>query len=130
MFVFWKILPALFSCNTRFEIHPFAFRKIFLALHSARCVNNYLKFCLLICYQLIFYVWLYLITTKRSGNVKQNPGPKYNRCQRFFICLWNFINNWAHSFIKRAYTTIHKFNTVCLSETYLRASISNDNGRL
>ena len=64
MFVFWKIWPALFSCNTRFEIHHFAFRKIFLVLHSARCVNNYLKFCLLICYQLVYfmfdYIWLRL----------------------------------------------------------------------
>ena len=72
---FWKILPTLFSCNTRFEIHFFAFRKIFLVLHSARCVNNYLKFCLLICYQLIFYVWLYLITTKRSEMLNRTLDP-------------------------------------------------------
>ena len=25
LFVFWKIWRALFSCNTRFEIHPFGF---------------------------------------------------------------------------------------------------------
>ena len=33
----------------------------------------------------VFHVWLYLILTKRSGDIEQNPGPKSNSCQSFLL---------------------------------------------
>ena len=78
----------------------------------------------------LFHVWLCLILTKRSGDIEQNPGPKPSSCQSFSICHWNLNSISAHNFIKlsllRPYIAIHKFDVVCLSETYLNASISND----
>ena len=49
------------------------------------------------------------------------------------ICHWNIDNIFAHNFIKSfllwPYITIQKFDVVYLSETYLNASISNDDNR-
>ena len=91
-------------------------------------VNKILSIYMLSTY--LFHVWLCLILTKRSGDIEQNPGPKPSSCQRFSICHWNLNSISAHNFIKlsllRPYIAIHKFDVVCLSETYLNASIPND----
>ena len=55
-------------------------------------------------------------------------------CKSLSICYWNFSSISAHNFIKlsllRPYIAIDKFDVVCLSETYLSASISNDDDSL
>ena len=82
----------------------------------------------------MFHVWLLLIKTKRNGDIEQNPGPKPNSCQSFSFCHWNLNSILAHNFIKlsllRACIAFHKFDVVCLSETYLNASISLDDDSL
>ena len=82
--------------------------------------------CMLSAY--LFQAWLFFIRTKQSGDIEQNPGPKPN------FCHWNLYSISAHNFIKlsllRPYIAIHKFDVVCLSETYLNASISNDDDSL
>ena len=82
----------------------------------------------------LFHVWLCLILMKRSRDIEQNPGPKTSSCQCFSVCHWNLNSISAHNFIKlsllRAYIAIHKFDVVCLSETYLNARISNDDDSL
>ena len=82
----------------------------------------------------LFHVWLCLILMKRSGDIEQNPGPKPSSCQCFSICHWNLNRISMHNFIKlsllRPYIAILKFDVVCLSETYLNASISNDDDSL
>ena len=91
-------------------------------------VNKILSIYMLSTY--LFHVWLRLILTKRSGDIEQNPGPKPSSCQRFSICHWNLNSISTHNFIKlsllRPYIAIHKFDVVCLSETYLNSSIPND----
>ena len=65
---------------------------------------------------------------------RPNPGPKPNSCQSFSLCHWNLNSISAQNFIKlsllKPYIAIHKFDVVCLSETYLNASISNDDDSL
>ena len=82
----------------------------------------------------LFHSWLFLIMTKRSGDIEQNPGPKPDSCQSFSICHWNLNSISAHNFSKlsllRPYIAIHKFDVVCLSDTYLNASISNNDDSL
>ena len=82
----------------------------------------------------LFHVWLCLIFTKRSGDIEQNPGPKPSSCQSFSICHWNLNSISAHNLIKlsllRPYITIHKFDVVSLSETYLNSTVSNDDDSL
>ena len=82
----------------------------------------------------VFHVWLYLILTKRSGDIEQNPGPKPNSCQSFSICHWNLNSISAHNFIRisllKTYIATHKLDVICLSETYVCSSISNNDGNL
>ena len=82
----------------------------------------------------LFRVWLFFIRSKRSGDIEPNPGPKPNSCQRLSICHWNLNSISARNFIKlyllKPYIAIHKFDVICLSETYLNASISNDDDSL
>ena len=82
----------------------------------------------------VFHIWLYLILTKRSGDIEQNSGPKSNSSQSFSICHWNFNSISAHNFIKvsllKTFIATHKLDVICLSETYLDSSISNDDDNL
>ena len=48
----------------------------------------------------VFHIWLYLIITKQSGDIKQKPGPNSNSSQRFSFCHWNLNSISAHNFIK------------------------------
>ena len=67
-------------------------------------------------------------------DIEQNPGPTSSSCQCFSICNWNLNSISAHSFIQlsllRNYIAIHKFDVVCLFETYLNCSISNNDDSL
>ena len=76
------------------------------------------------------HIWLYLITLNRSGDIEKNPGPKLNCCHRFFINHWNLDSISARNFLKlsllRAYITVHKFDVICLSVTYLESPILHD----
>ena len=67
----------------------------------------------------VFHIWLYLTLTKRSGDIEQNPGPKSNFSQSFFICQWNRNRISAHNFIKislsNTYIVTHKLYVICLS---------------
>ena len=50
------------------------------------------------------------------------------------ICYWNLNSITAHNFLKvsllRAYITVHSFDVISLSETYLDSSISHDDNNL
>ena len=53
---------------------------------------------------------------------------------KFFYCHWNLNSISAHNFLKlsflRAYITVHEFDVICLSETYLDSSILHDDDSL
>ena len=82
----------------------------------------------------VFHVWLYLILTKRSGDNEQNPRPKSNSCQSLSFCHWNLSSISTHNCIKisllKTYIATFKLDVICLSETYLDSSISNDDNNL
>ena len=54
--------------------------------------------------------------------------------KHFTICHWNLISISAHNFAKvqllKAYLAVHKFDILCLSETYLNSSFPLDDGNL
>ena len=60
----------------------------------------------------VFHIWLYLILTKQSGDIAQNPGPKSNSSQSFSIFHWNLNSISAHNFIK-----ISLLKTYCHTQT-------------
>ena len=70
------------------------------------------------------YHIFYLI--KVSGDIEKNPGPKLNSSQKLSICHWNLTSIAAHNFVKVslliAYNSIHKYDVICLPETYLDSS--------
>ena len=72
--------------------------------------------------------WLYIFLITLSGDV--NPGPKRKATQTLSICHWNLSSIYAHNFAKlsllRAYMSIHKFDIICLSETYLDSSTDDE----
>ena len=90
------------------------------------------------------YIWLYSILVKLTGDAEENPGPKPKPCQSFSIRHWNVNSFSAHNFSKvsilrairailRAIPfkrhSIHKFDVICISETFLNsdAAFHDDN---
>ena len=63
-----------------------------------------------------------------SGNTEVNPGPK-TRSQLSF-CQWNLNGLSGHNFVKvsvqQALAVAHDYDIICLSETFLDLSVSND----
>ena len=62
-----------------------------------------------------------------SGDIELNSGPKSNSYENFSVCHRNLNSIPDHNFSKvlilNAYTSLHSFEILCLSETYLDASI-------
>ena len=71
---------------------------------------------------------------KLCGDVEGNLGPKPSSNQSFCICHWNLNSISACNFIKlsllRTYLSTHKFDVICISETYLDSNTSHENTNL
>ena len=78
--------------------------------------------------------WLYSLLILLSADVELNPGPKRASTRNISICHWNLNSISAHNYIKlfllKAYIAIHKFDIICLSETYLDSSTTSDDDNL
>ena len=52
----------------------------------------------------------------------------------FHFCHWNLNSISSHNYVKisllKAYITVHKFDIICLSETYLDSSTRPDDDNL
>ena len=75
--------------------------------------------------------WFYRLLLLLSGDVELNLGPKRNSSDVFSICHRNLNSMSAHSYAKvfllKAYISIHKFDIICITETYLYSiTPSND----
>ena len=62
------------------------------------------------------------------GDIESNPGPKHRTSNYFSCCHWNVNSILAHNKLSllSAYNTLHKFDVICISETYLDRSADND----
>ena len=70
-----------------------------------------------------------------AGDIELNPGPRKNNTYYIFsFCHWNLNSIAAHNFSKlsllEAYNVQHKFDMICLSETFLDSSIPTNDERL
>ena len=79
--------------------------------------------------------WLYSpFLILLSGDVEINPGPRHNSEEFFSVCQWNLNNVSAYSYTKlsslKAFIAVHKFDIICLPETYLDSSVAPDDGNL
>ena len=72
---------------------------------------------------------LYIPLITLSGDVELNPGSKRNAAQTLPICYRNVNTICAHSCAKfyrlRANVCVHRFDIICLSETYLNSSVDD-----
>ena len=90
---------------------------------------------LVITVALIFdYLWFKCSLLLLCGDVEVNPGPKQNTAKKFSFCHWNLNSIAAHNFPKllllKTYNSIHKFDIIFLSETYLDSNILPDDSNL
>ena len=69
-----------------------------------------------------------------SGDVEVNPGPKSSVSKCLSICHWNLnsisINDYSKLFLLKAYISVHKFDIIFLSETYLDSTVPFDDDSL
>ena len=67
---------------------------------------------------------------KLSGDIELNPGPKPSSFKYFSICHWNLNSITSHDFLKvkllTAYNVMHKFDVICISESYLNSDTSSN----
>ena len=65
----------------------------------------------------------------QHGDIELNPGPN-KKNKPLSCCHWNVNSLAAHKFLKKssleAYNSIHNYDFICISETYLDSSISSD----
>ena len=85
----------------------------------------------------LFSHFLFLFFSRKlllSGDIETNPGSRRNLNNHCTICHWNLNNISAHNFARvqllKAYLAVHKFDIVCLSETYLNSSFTFDDDNL
>ena len=88
---------------------------------KVRCVISYLYY---------FFCSLILLT---HGDVETNPGPKKSHSY-FSCCHWNVNSLIAHNKLKvsllEAYNTVHKYDFICISETYFDSSVESEDDDL
>ena len=116
----WRAEIGVF--NTKLVKYPF--KSKYRANISPRNLNKFYTICCMILLLLIC-----------AGDIELNPGPrKNNTSYNFSFCLWNLNSIAAHNFSKlsllEAYKVQHKFDMMCLSETFLDSSIPTDDERL
>ena len=124
---------------------PFSIYQIILLLLTIlMCMSkdNYVQSIKRLCISFIITIsihsilplWFYSISITLSGDVETNPGPKRNSTETFSFCHWNLNSISSHNYVKiyllKAYITVHKFDIICLSETYLDSSTRPDDDNL
>ena len=78
---------------------------------------------------------MFLLLLICASDIELNQGPrKNNTSYNFSSCHWNRNSIAAHNFSKlsllEAYDVQHKFDMICLSETFLDSSIPTNDERL
>ena len=70
---------------------------------------------------------------KLCGDFEEKLAPKPSSNQVFSICHWN-LNSISVSYIKlsilRPYLSTHKFDVICISETFLDSNTSYEDANL
>ena len=116
----WRAEIGIF--NTKLVKYPFKSK-----YRANVCPRNLNKFYTICC--------MFLLLLKCAGDIELNPGPrKSNTFYNFSFCHWNLNSIAAHNFSKlsllEAYNVQHKFDMICLSETFLDSSIPTNDEKL
>ena len=125
MFLFVKNLPTLLLGLVLFISLLLRHISDFLEIQSrSKLIITSLN--KIVFFTVVDNLWHVLYLIKLSEDIEENSGSKLNTSQKLSICHWNLNRIGAHNFIKVslliAYSSIHKYDIICLSETYLDSS--------
>ena len=110
----------------------------FLFLHRESVWKITAKFCILIfllftVFQIVF-AWFDSLLVMLIGDVEVDPGHKKKDKGCLSICHWNLnsISAYGYSklFLLNLYNSLHKFDIMCLSKTYLDSNTPLDDDNL
>ena len=122
--MYFLIEYCYLSCNIAVSIFMLLAALIHLnpKVHNVATISDFALF-FVTCIHLWTVNWLYgpfLILL--SCGVETNPGPSHNSREYFSICHWNLNSVSAYNYTKlsslNAFIAVHKFDMICLSETY------------
>ena len=94
-----------------------------------------LKFLVQYCFffQIFTFIPFIRLALIVSGDIETNPGPE-NCNKNISFCHWNINGIAANNFVKisllEAYNTLHDFDLICISETFLDSDYPVDDSRL
>ena len=76
---------------------------------------------------ILFFFLLKSLLLLLSGDVEKNPGPKSH--SNLKVCHYNLNSLSSHNFAKvsslKAYNAVHRYDIICISETFLVSSFSS-----
>ena len=79
----------------------------------------------------VVYILYHIRLIRFGGDTELNPGPQLSSFKYFSICHWNLNSITSHHILKvkllAAYNVMHKFNIICISESYLNSDTSSNN---
>ena len=125
---------AQFRSKLRFTyvLHVFLFSKAYYI--SKISTKLYTSIFLLSNILLSILVWPCSCLIILSRDVELNPGPENSVSKCFSICHGNLnsisTQDYSKIFILKAYMSVHKFDIICLSETYLDSAATLDDENL
>ena len=132
-------LIGIFSCDFNMVFQVLLTTKknflyfIFLKFYNFVCYfHEYIGIHILNERYYLYQVYVFLsIVLFQSGDIEANPGPMLSSNQCLSVFYWNLNSLSVYNFVKKdlliAFNSIHTFDIICLSETYLDSSYALDN---
>ena len=144
----WRFQIGVFTGNTKYistkktslsnyypclSIKLFLFLLILFTLQCKATVFLYVFLNGLYSIDLLFlFIFQHFLTFKlllRSGDIETQPGPR--RKNSLSVCHFNINSLSAHNFAKlsslKAFNSVHNFDIICLSESFLDSSFHSGN---
>ena len=82
----------------------------------------------------VVYLLYHIRLIRLRGDIELNPGPKPSLFKCLSICHWNLNSIISHDFLKvkllTAYNVTHKFDNICISESYHNSNTSSSDENL
>ena len=77
-----------------------------------------------------FYILVFINLILLCGDIEENPGPKTMPNDNLSVCHWSVNSIPSHNFKKIAvlkkFVAMHKFDIICISETFLSDTYENN----
>ena len=125
------LLLRLFSCLAFYAV---IFIKVFKNCISSILKVSIISFHLSTSYSFLTQLWIYSYCISLIGNIELDPGPKWDINKCFSVCHRNLNSVASYYFSKIqsliAYNCIHKFDIMCLSESYWNSEILSSDSNL